>query len=122
MTQSIPRSRTFVLAVTAVGGAFSARAVLCAPANDGADFADLVGPCTVDVVSAPAGFTLVCDVLKPGGDPNTNADWRLAVDTANVLGVLPEQDFDFGRGVGFRAESGGVAGNVTFDVTWEATS
>lgn len=117
----VVRSRTFSLAVTAVNGAASARAVLNAATADGTAAADHVGACAMNIVSAPAGFALVCDLLEPGGDALTDANWREAVDTANELGVMPGQDFNLARGVGFRALSGGVAGNVVFDVTWGAT-
>jgi hypothetical protein len=80
----------------------------------------------VTVVSAPAGFSLVCDKFRPlpdSGvplDPTLDASWRLTIDTATDIGELPMQDFNFCPGVGYRAISGGTAGDVVIDVTWEA--
>lgn len=114
------RSRTFTLTITGVLNAYSARAVVRPEGDDEANGTDMVGRCRVNIVSAPAGFSLVCDQLKPGGAAETDGDWRGVVDTADETGMQPEQSFNFHPGIGFRGKSGGTGGDIVIDVTWEA--
>jgi hypothetical protein len=114
------RQRTFTLVVPAGNGESSPRAVVRPESDDASDGTDRVGRCRVHVVSGPAGFVLKCDKLKPGGDAATDAHWRANVDSNTDTGELPEQDFNFHAGVGFRGVSAGTGGDLVIDVTWEA--
>lgn len=121
MLQTLSRQRTFTLTVDGTPGDFSTRAILRQATDDAAGKVDHVGRCRVVVVSAPAGASLVVDQLKPAGTAATDGDWREDLDESDATaGLLNAQDFCFAQGVGYRGKSGGSAGDIVMDVTWEA--
>jgi len=110
------RARTLTLTVDGTAGHFSARSVL---RHDDASPPDFVGRVRLNVISAPAGFTLIVDQLKPGGDETVSGDWRTDVDESTDTGPLPEQQFLFHQGIGYRGKSGGTAGDIVIDAQFE---
>lgn len=117
MPSLFSRQRTYTLTVDAVSGHFSPRGVL---RSDDTTAPDCVGRATVNIISAPAGASIVVDLLKPQGVAATDGDWRTDLDENSGVGLLAAQNFNLARGVGFRGKSGGAAGDVVIDVTWEA--
>ena len=63
------------------------------------------------IEALPATCTIEVDVLKPGGDPDTAADWIIGVGSETTSGLKAPLVF-YQAGLRVRAKSGGTAGTA----------
>jgi len=63
------------------------------------------------IEALPTSCAIEVDVLKPGGDPDTAADWVIAVGSETTTGLKSPLVF-YQAGLRVRAKSGGTAGTA----------
>ena len=80
--------------------------------------ADEVSELTVIVEALPASAVVEVDLVKPGGDPDVQADYITAVQTYNSTGLKPIVQLALWKGARIRVVSGGIAGNAIVSASW----
>ena|SRR3990167_5470656 len=79
---------------------------------------DVVSELTGVVSDLETASTLEVDILKPGGDPATAADWILAVAEWTAAGLQTLVALSGWPGVRIRCKSGGTLGTTDLSVCW----
>ena len=115
MSSSGQQTRTF----TIPGGAGSyAPTVIFTRQDQARGQPDDVSELTLMIESLPATAAIEVDLLKPGGDADVAADWLLAVQSHNTIGLKPVLQLASWRGARIRGKSGGTAGPAVVHCSW----
>lgn len=122
MPDSTNRSRSGSFTVPAGAGNYAPE-ILYLGLPGGALAADIptldpVGDFRLNVTTLIAASTIEVDQLKPGGNPATAGDWRLAVASQTLAG-LSELLTGCGGRFRVRVKSGGVGGTGVVDANWQ---
>jgi hypothetical protein len=106
-----------VFAVTAVAGAYAPGKILTRQ-DQTRGSADEVSELSVLIESLPAGAEVEVDLVKPGGDPDVDADYVTAVQTFNTTGLKSIIQVALWKGARVRVKSGGTAGSAAVSISW----
>lgn len=112
------RVKSFTVPVTS--GNYAPEVLYFGPSNDGGDL-DLemrVNEASIVIGTLVSGVTIELDLLTPGTDPDTPANWMLAVDSWNTAGLQTLLQLAGWHGARLRARSGGSAGTQVVAAAW----
>jgi hypothetical protein len=112
--------RRITFNVPAANGTYAPEILYLNSDNDVRTGMDLVKQLTQNIGALPAGAAIEVDLLRGGGAATNGADWIAAVKSNNAAGLAGPLDLGGWRGVRLRAKSGGTAGAVDVDATWQA--
>ena len=115
MASSGQQTKTFT--IPAGAGAY-ASAVIHTRQDQTRGQSDDVSELTLMIESLPAAAAIEVDLLKPGGDPDVAADWLLAVQSHNTIGLKAILQLASWRGARVRGKSGGTGGNAVVHCSW----